>query len=229
MTPTRHSSGPLRPATSAKESELANEYGLAGDRITMTETEDGTTTISFDDKGTGRVCGDCTLCCKLLPVPVAPLFKPAGERCQHVRVHKGCTIYKDRPFACKVFACRWLADPTTADLPRPDRAHYVIDPQPDYITAVPNDGSPSQKVSVLQVWVDPAFPDAWRTPSLRGYMLRFAQRFGAATIIRFSSTRAVTVLPPPLNKNGEWAEVDNGILARNEEERRILERDRRPR
>jgi len=39
-----------------------------------------------------RQCGGCTLCCKLLPVP--PLEKLAGQRCQHQRHGKGCAVYE---------------------------------------------------------------------------------------------------------------------------------------
>ena len=37
-----------------------------------------------------RQCGSCTLCCKL--IPVEELHKAAGQRCQHVRAGKGCSI-----------------------------------------------------------------------------------------------------------------------------------------
>ena len=41
---------------------------------------------------THRRCGDCQLCCKLLPV--RELSKGASERCRHQRVGKGCTVYR---------------------------------------------------------------------------------------------------------------------------------------
>jgi hypothetical protein len=34
-----------------------------------------------------RQCGDCQLCCKLLPVP--PLQKAAGVACRFQKFHKG--------------------------------------------------------------------------------------------------------------------------------------------
>jgi hypothetical protein len=104
---------------------------LAGDRMTVVE-RDGVTTFTFDDKGTGRVCGDCQLCCKLLPVP--PLKKAAGRRCQHQKFGKGCAIQDHKPFACRAWSCRWLSDPATAGMSRPDRSHYVIDVVSDYVT-----------------------------------------------------------------------------------------------
>ena len=38
-----------------------------------------------------RQCGDCTLCCRLLPV--RSLNKGAGERCKHQSHARGCKVY----------------------------------------------------------------------------------------------------------------------------------------
>jgi hypothetical protein len=86
-----------------------------------------------------RQCGDCQLCCKLLPIQ--ELNKAAGDRCQHQRHGIGCNIYPNRPNCCQLWNCRWLAGDNTGA--RPDHAHYVVDIMPDYITAVPHDGGPS--------------------------------------------------------------------------------------
>ena len=178
-----------------------------------------------------RECGDCQLCCKLLPIPpdqgeritrtavamvdagfmtareaatMAPEFaKPAGARCPHQRHHKGCSIYATRPFSCRVWNCRWLVSDDTADLRRPDRSHYVIDIMPDVVRLAPNDGTPPSDVPVIQVWVDPDFPDAYNDPALREYMIRRAHE-GIATMVRFDSRRAITIFPPPLNEDGRW-------------------------
>jgi hypothetical protein len=188
---------------------MTEKLELAGDRMKIVEDEHGTVTITFDDIGTGRNCGDCGLCCKLLPIP--PLNKPAGVRCQHSRHHKGCTIYKGRPTACRTWSCRWLADPLTAGMPRPDRCHYVIDMSYDHITQMMPDGSKKQ-ISSLQVWVDPAFPEAHRAPELRAFMLMMAEKWGVVTTVRFSSRKAVIVVAPPHNSNGEWLEVSDGLV-----------------
>ena len=52
---------------------------------------------------------------------VTDFDKPAGERCPHQRHHKGCNIYSTRPFGCRIWLCRWLAEDDTAELSRPDR------------------------------------------------------------------------------------------------------------
>ena len=198
-------------------------YTLAGDRITLTHKADGTSTLSFSDQGTGRVCGGCTACCKLPPIPGPPLYKPAGVRCRHARTGKGCSIYATRPMPCRVWACRWLADKETAGMPRPDRCHYVIDIIEDYIELVPDGGGERQRVGVLQVWVDPAFRDAYKAPELRAYMLRMAAEHRMATIIRYSSREAFTIFPPPIAADGQWHEARNGkVVSRDDADRRIM-------
>lgn len=170
-----------------------------------------------------RKCGDCTLCCRL--VPVVELGKKAGERCQHQRYHKGCAIYGKHPVSCRLWSCKWLVDGAAAGLPRPDRAHYVIDIMPDFVTMTHDDTGERHEIPVQQVWVDPHHREAWRTPEFRGFMLQMAADHGMATIIRWSSTEALTVFAPPFAADGEWHEVGGQITARNDLERQILEAD----
>jgi len=80
-----------------------------------------------------RQCGDCQLCCKLLPVK--SLAKLAGQRCSHQKHHKGCAVYKQLGRVspeCRLWNCRWLVADDTAELSRPDRSHYVLDLMPDF-------------------------------------------------------------------------------------------------
>ena len=187
---------------------------LAGDHVTLT-TDGNTTTLSFDNKHTGRRCGGCTLCCKLLPVPT--IAKLAGERCKHQRGGKGCAIYAARPMACRVWTCRWLSDKETEGMPRPDRCHYVIDAQEDVVRAKPHDGSPASVHPVLQIWIDPAFPDAYRAPELRRYMLAMAEKHGLAALIRYDDVRCFSVWAPPLASDRQWHEVREGRLVPREQ------------
>jgi Putative zinc- or iron-chelating domain len=56
-----------------------------------------------------RQCGQCSLCCKLLSVPV--LDKPGGQWCIYCKPQRnGCSIYDHRPDVCRTFACQWLKD-----------------------------------------------------------------------------------------------------------------------
>ena len=75
--------------------------------------------LRFGEGEPTRRCGDCQLCCKLLPV--GALGKAAGERCRHQRHHKGCAVYRKRgfPSECGAWSCRWLVEDDTADLSRP--------------------------------------------------------------------------------------------------------------
>ena len=61
-----------------------------------------------------RVCGDCSLCCKLLEID--ELKKPACVWCAHVKhQHNGCSIYPERPKSCVEFKCLWLLDLVNED------------------------------------------------------------------------------------------------------------------
>lgn len=153
-----------------------------------------------------RSCGDCSLCCRLLPVE--EIGKAAGEKCKHQRHSsngKGCCrVYQKRgfPLSCALWSCRWLNGSDTSDLSRPDRSHYVIDAMPDEVYLPQDDGS-TIAAPVVQVWVDPKYPDAHRDPALRAYLERRGEE-GLAAIIRYSSYDAFALAPPSLTGTGEW-------------------------
>lgn len=155
-----------------------------------------------------RKCGDCQLCCKLLPTK--EINKPANTRCKHQKVGKGCAIYARRPLSCAVWNCRWLLNDDTADLSRPDRVHYVIDVLPDWVTIQQEDGS-SQDLPVLQIWVDPNFPDAHRDPHLRAYIQRRGIKDGMAALIRYGSNDGFAIFPPSIAADGQWHEQDSNL------------------
>jgi hypothetical protein len=153
-----------------------------------------------------RHCGECQLCCKLLPVP--PLGKKAGERCRYQKFGKGCAVYRGAamPPECRLWSCRWLVNDDTADLPRPDHAHYVIDMMPDFITIRENATGEKQHVQVVQIWCDPKHPDAHRDPHLRAYLRRRGAE-GIAALVRFGSAHGITLIPPEMSADGKWHEV----------------------
>jgi hypothetical protein len=162
--------------------------------------------IALSDAPYPRRCGDCQLCCKLLPVK--SLNKAAGHRCQHQRHHKGCNIYQKRGFPpeCGAWSCRWLTGDDTADLSRPDRSHYVIDIMPDFVTIRDDATGAAQHVEVVQVWVDPKYPDAHRDPLLRAYLERRAKE-NVVGIVRWDNERAMVIFPPEMSENRQWNEV----------------------
>lgn len=75
---------------------------------------------------TGRTCGDCSLCCKLLPS--VELNKPANIWCTHCSPSPagGCSIYEHRQNVCRGFACAYLLANWIGDHWRPTRSHMVI-------------------------------------------------------------------------------------------------------
>lgn len=153
-----------------------------------------------------RQCGGCTLCCKLLPV--RELHKGAGERCQHQRAGRGCAIYRapNMPLSCALWSCRWLSRDDTGGLSRPDRAHYVLDIMPDYITATDNATGNSQTVECIQIWVDPKYPGAHRDPALRAYLYEQAAKFGTLALVRYNNKSGFVLIAPPMNSQGVWIE-----------------------
>ena len=157
-----------------------------------------------------RQCGDCQLCCKLLPVG-GILQKPANQRCQHQRHHKGCAVYRTQlmPAECGLWVCGWLVNDDAADLSRPDRTHYVIDVMQDFVTAQ-NEGEPPIRIGAVQVWCDPRHPEAHRDPALRAWLDRRGQD-GLVAIIRYGSSDGFTLVPPSLSGTGEWMEIKSGV------------------
>jgi hypothetical protein len=155
-----------------------------------------------DEMDHQRKCGDCQLCCKLLPVP--DVGKPASTRCNHQRHGKGCTIYATRPKSCRLWSCAWLEGDAT-DLPRPDRAHYVIDVLADYIELQDDKRGEKTKFPVAVIWVDPAYPKAHHDPKLLRYLDGLFDR-GILGLVRFNSRDAVVMIPPRWSRQSQWIE-----------------------
>lgn len=157
--------------------------------------------ISFQPFGARR-CGDCQLCCRLLPIPT--IDKPANKRCEHQSHARGCKIYSRRPFACSVFSCRWLTEEDTRELSRPDRAGYVIDPMPEYIRVQEESGT-EHRIPVVQIWCDPRRRAAHRDPKLREYLDNKAQE-GFAALIRYGPSEGFVLWAPSMSSDRCWHE-----------------------
>lgn len=72
---------------------------------------------------TGRDCGSCSLCCRVLEIEA--LEKPANKWCDKCKPGKGgCSIYATRPPECRAFACLWLVKPIP-DYWRPEVSKIV--------------------------------------------------------------------------------------------------------
>lgn len=159
-----------------------------------------------------RRCDECQLCCKLLPVP--PLHKRAGERCRHQVHGQGCAVHSDAdtmPPECRIWSCRWLLNNNdTADLPRPDLVHYVLDSLPDFVTLQTESGE-AVRIEVVQIWVDPHHREAHRCPHLRAYLDRRGAE-GVAGLVRFNSIEALIIFPPDLCGDGQFHEFGSALM-----------------
>jgi hypothetical protein len=138
---------------------------------------------------------------------VREFSKPAGARCPHQRHHKGCAVYNRRPFGCRMWACQWLMNTDTAELRRPDRAHYVIDTVLDFVTNHDAETGAVEKAPVVQVWLDVGYPDAYRDPALLAFLTRRAERDGCAALIRLNNREAFVLLAPAISPTGQWHEI----------------------
>lgn len=155
-----------------------------------------------------RSCGDCQLCCKLLPV--RSLAKEANTRCQHQRHRKGCAVYHRLTLVapeCRAWSCRWLVDSDAPELRRPDHVGYVVDLVPDVLKAISKADGTEHYVPVVQVWVDR--PDAHRDPALRAYL----ERLQMPAIIRSSASEGFLLVPPSMTETGEWLEREGDTTA----------------
>jgi hypothetical protein len=178
---------------------------------TMTRQTDEGWTIYAADPVRGRSCGTCHECCTRVPVELDDGYKAANVRCRHLK-SRGCGIYEQRPRPCQYWSCRWLFDPTTSDLRRPDRSGYIIDPEPCTILAN------EQPVDCIQLWCDPKRPGAHRDPALRAWLVSLHERFGMIAIVRYNSRDGIIVVPPAATEKGEWLEIDD-MVKRTEQER----------
>jgi hypothetical protein len=170
-----------------------------------------TFSITLAEGRPSRRCGDCQLCCKLLPVRT--IGKLAGQRCKHQRHHKGCAVYHRLARVspeCKLWNCRWLVGDDTPELSRPDRSHYVLDVMPDFVTLRDDATGEAQQIQVVQIWVDPDYPDAHRDPALRAYLERRAKD-NIIGLVRWNDTAGMALFPPSLSENGQWNEKRSGV------------------
>ncbi len=99
---------------------------------------------------TGRACGTCTLCCKVMGVK--QIDKPAGKWCRHCAPGKGCLVYDTRPEECRTYVCGWLQWSELGLEWKPERSKVILG-----IHRATQGGG-----ARLTVTVDPSYPSAWR-------------------------------------------------------------------
>lgn len=142
----------------------------------------------------GRDCGDCGLCCRLLAVD--EIEKPAHVWCAHYVPRQGCGIYDRRPSACRSFRCLWLDQTALGPEWQPHRSHLVL----HLATAEKQ----------LVVTVDPRHSGAWRRAPFHDTIRRWAGRGldeGFQVVVKIGA-RVIAVLPD--------REIDLGELSAGE-------------
>lgn len=123
------------------------------------------------------------MCCKAPHIKEKELEKPPGVWCRHAVAGKGCGIYEDRPPVCRRFYCQWMLDSRMGPEWKPDKARFVIFSIPEK--------------KVLNVVVDPDFPNAWTKPPFFAAIKGWAQdgaELGRLVLVRIGA-RLVVVLP----------------------------------
>jgi len=72
-----------------------------------------------------NTCGDCTLCCELLPI--AEINKPHSQLCGDCTLKKGCGIYNTRPESCRNFNCLFIESNDMGELLRPNNCNVIFE------------------------------------------------------------------------------------------------------
>ena len=93
-----------------------------------------------------RVCGTCTLCCKVYTIP--ELQKPMGSWCKFCKPGNGCGNYEERPATCRQFNCLWITANFLGPEWKPERSKFVMSVDP--------------ATKFLLIQVDPGAPRSWR-------------------------------------------------------------------
>jgi hypothetical protein len=90
----------------------------------------------------------------------------------------------------------------------------VIDCIDDYVTAIDNATGARRHVGAYQVWIDPAYRDAYKAPELRAWMIERTAKHSCVFVIRFSEREGFTLIPPAMAHDGQWHEVGSEYVER---------------
>jgi hypothetical protein len=150
----------------------------------------------------GRSCGRCSLCCKLLAI--TPLEKPANKWCAHCHPGGGgCQIYATRPAPCRDFACGWLINKNLGDEWWPAQAKMLV----------------RRDDNTIIIHVDPAVPNRWREAPYYQQIKAVANANlqpddpagRALTLVRIAPSRSFLILPDEDKDITHWSS-DSAVL-----------------
>lgn len=133
-------------------------------------------------KDSSRICGNCTLCCKV--IGVRALDKPPQTQCPNCEPGRGCKIYADRPHDCRSFYCMYVRQGSKIpDRWLPSRSHMVL--------------CEDLEGPRIEVHVDSDHPDAWQQEPYYDDLRQWS--IGAVTsggyVMVYASGRTIVILP----------------------------------
>jgi hypothetical protein len=123
-------------------------------------------------------CQDCNGCCVVFEVKEVP--KAFGEPCKHLGktlFGRGCTVYADRPQACKNYVCLWLDSQRKLD-----DARMPENLRPDVCKVVM--GWPwAEDRETLFVYPYPGHDTAWQKSPVSDHLRMILARGGKVVVV----------------------------------------------
>ena len=137
-----------------------------------------------------RECSDCSLCCKVVPVP--QLQKAQDEWCKHCAPAgvKKCLIFNtpERPYACGAYQCMWTRHYDWPEWLKPSRCRVVFERVNDKIMLGTGDAG---------------LPNHWKQDAKFKQFLRKMAASGVAVVLRHGAEYH-TFLPKGVSKDDVW-------------------------
>lgn len=114
---------------------------------------------------------------------IAALAKPSQTWCSHCEIGVGCSIYADRPDACRTFYCAYRHSADLGEEWRPTTAHMVVNYE--------------KGRNRINVTVDADHPSIWRSApyfqQIKTWAANILQRKGHLVV--WDSGKTIVVLP----------------------------------
>jgi Fe-S-cluster containining protein len=125
-----------------------------------------------------RSCGGCQACCSTLKVDNKPMWSRCKYQCE-----TGCSVYQDRPQACRDYFCLWQIGVMEEDC-RPDKFGVLFDLR-----------VASSDVPVISAWE--LWTDAIEQPHVKALLEKLGED-GVVYVRRFNSSKRRVFGPPKL-------------------------------